>query len=70
MNEKKTSTDKLIFFYKKINERKEISAHIFNDVFSEFEEIFYKNGKYKSTMDNSNEFRRANPILKNFLIFV
>ena len=53
-----TSTDRLIFFYRKMSEKREISAHIFNDVFSEFEETFCKGRKYKSAMVNFKKYMK------------
>jgi len=53
-----TSSDKLIFFYKKMSEKREISAHIFNDVFSEFEETFYIGKEYKSAMANFKKYMK------------
>jgi hypothetical protein len=47
-----TSADKLIFFYEAFKTKRDISAHIFNDVFCEFEEKFYKGRYYKTAMAN------------------
>ena len=55
---KNNQTDKLIFIYEAMKERKEISAHIFNTVFCEFEELFYKNKPYKNAMANFKKYMR------------
>jgi hypothetical protein len=52
------STDKLIFIYQAIKARREISAHIFNDVFCEFEETFYKEKSYKNAMSNFKKYMK------------
>ena len=52
------SADKLIFFYIKMRDKKEISAHIFNDVFSEFEERFYNGKSYKNAMSNFKKYMK------------
>lgn len=53
-----SSTDKLIFLYKAIKNRKEIAAHIFNDVFCEFEDTFYKGKPYKNAMANFKKYMK------------
>ena len=53
-----TSADKLIFFYNALKNKREISAHIFNDVFCEFEEIFYKGKPYKNAMNNFKKYMK------------
>jgi len=51
-----TSADKLIFFYECFKAKRDVSAHIFNDVFSDFEEKFYKGKYYKTTMTNFKKY--------------
>jgi uncharacterized protein YoaH (UPF0181 family) len=50
------NTDKLIFIYEAMNNRKEISTHIFNEVFCEFEDTFYKGKKYKNAIANFKKY--------------
>lgn len=52
------STDKLLFLYQAIKHRKEIAAHIFNDVFCEFEDTFYKGKPYKNAMANFKKYMK------------
>jgi inhibitor of KinA sporulation pathway (predicted exonuclease) len=52
------STSKLIFFYDAISQKKVIEAQTFNDVFSDFEEKFYKNKPYKSAMANFKKYMK------------
>jgi hypothetical protein len=54
----RTSSDKIIFFYDAFNANREISAHIFNDVFSEFEERFYNGKSYKNAMLNFKKYMK------------
>lgn len=58
MNNKYNSTDKIIFFYNAIKNKREISAHIFNDVYCEFEEKFYKDKPYKNTITNFKKYMK------------
>jgi len=51
-----SSTDKLMFIYEAINNRKDISAHIFNEVFCEFEDTFYKGKSYKNAIANFKKY--------------
>jgi len=53
-----TTSDKLTFFYEKMNDKREISAHIFNHVFSEFEERFYSGKLYKNAMYNFKKYMK------------
>lgn len=48
----KDSTDKLIFLYEAFNKNRIIEAHIFNDVFTEFQDKFYGGKKYRNAMSN------------------
>lgn len=52
------STDKLMFLYEAIKKRKEIAAHIFNDVFAEFEDTFYKGKPYKNAIVNFKKYMK------------
>ena len=52
------SSDKLMFIYQAIKSRREISAHIFNDVFCEFEDTFYKGKPYKNAMSNFKKYMK------------
>jgi hypothetical protein len=54
----RTSSEKIIFFYDAFNGNREISAHILNDVFSEFEETFYKGKSYKNAMSNFKKYMK------------
>jgi hypothetical protein len=54
----RTSSDKIIFFYDAFKANREISAHIFNDVFSEFEERFYSAKSYKNAMSNFKKYMK------------
>jgi hypothetical protein len=52
------STDKLIFFYDAFKSKREIAAHIFNDVFCEFEDKFMQGKPYKSVMANFKKYMK------------
>ena len=58
LSERPQSADKLIFIYEAIKNRKEIAAHIFNDVFCEFEDAFYKGKPYKNAMANFKKYMK------------
>ena len=65
-----TSADKLIFFYTTFKNKREISAHIFNDVFCEFEETFYKGKPYKNAMSNFKKYMKIAAENKGHAIIV
>lgn len=50
------TTDKLMFFYRAFKNKRDVTAQIFNDVFCEFEELFYPNGNYTATMANFKKY--------------
>ena len=54
----RTSSDKIIFFYDVFKANREVSTHIFNDVFSEFEERFYNGKSYKNAMSNFKKYMK------------
>lgn len=53
-----TPADKLIFFYESFKTKRAVSAHIFNDVFCEFEEKFYNGKSYKTAMANFKRYMK------------
>jgi hypothetical protein len=55
---KQDHADKLIFFYTAFRQRREISAHIFNDVYCEFEEKFYQGKPFKTAMANFKKYMK------------
>lgn len=65
-----TSADKLIFFYNAFKTKREISAHILNDVFCEFEEIFYLDKSYKNAIANFKKYMKIAAENKGYQIVV